>query len=234
MNREEVIKKGSSKKTQPHKRELLRRTTRELSALLAVAEVATQSLNAQKVLNDTLDKSLEILGFKLGYIRILDSEAGGLVIRIARGLSSPEFLANIVRLDSPHRSVGKIIFETREPVISSDIRQDLRFQHGFMAREGLISAAFVPIISKNRVLGLMMVGSSKLHKFSKGEINLLRVFGSQLGAALENAQLYDEVSKGKNIHREPRRKCRRPDYFTTELEDRILTWNRGAEAFFGY
>ena len=105
MNREEVIKKGSSKKTQPHKRELLRRTTRELSALLAVAEVATQSLNAQKVLNDTLDKSLEILGFKLGYIRILDSEAGGLVIRIARGLSSPEFLANIVRLDSPHRSV---------------------------------------------------------------------------------------------------------------------------------
>ena len=233
MNREEVIKKGSSKKTQPHKRELLRRTTRELSALLAVAEVATQSLNAQKVLNDTLDKSLEILGFKLGYIRILDSEAGGLVIRIARGLSSPEFLANIVRLDSPHRSVGKIIFETREPVISSDIRQDLRFQHGFMAREGLISAAFVPIISKNRVLGLMMVGSPKLHKFSKGDIKLLRVFGSQLGAALENAQLYDEVSKGKT-YIENLVENAADLIITTDLEDHILTWNRGAEVLFGY
>ena len=233
MNREEVIKKGSSKKTQPHKRELLRRTTRELSALLAVAEVATQSLNAQKVLNDTLDKSLEILGFKLGYIRILDSEAGGLVIRIARGLSSPEFLANVVRLDSPHRSVGKIVFETREPVISSDIRQDLRFQHGFMAREGLISAAFVPIMSKYRVLGLMMVGSSKFHKFSRGEINLLHAFGSHLGSALENAQLYDEVSKGKN-YIENLVENAADVIISSDVEDQILTWNRGAEVLFGY
>jgi len=233
MNREEVIKKGSSKKTQPHKRELLRRTTRELSALLAVAEVATQSLNAQKVLNDTLDKSLEILGFKLGYIRVLDSEAGGLVIRIARGLSSPEFLANIVRLDSPHRSVGKIVFETREPVISSDIRQDLRFQHGFMAREGLISAAFVPIMSKYRVLGLMMVGSSKFHKFSRGEINLLHAFGSHIGSALENAQLYDEVSKGKN-YIENLVENAGDVIISSDVENRILTWNRGAEAILGY
>jgi PAS domain S-box-containing protein len=212
--------------------ELLRRT-RELSALLAVAEVATQSLDTQKILSDTLDKSLQVLGFKLGYIRILDSEAGGLVVRVSRGLSSSEFITNTIPLDSPHRSVSKIVFETREPYISSDVRKDQSFRHGFMAQEGLKSAAFVPIISKYRVLGLMMVGSSKFHKFSRGEISLLHTFGSHLGSALENAQLYDEVSKGK-AYIENLVENAADLIISTDLDDRILTWNRGAEGLFGY
>src|SRR4051812_17415223 len=99
--------------TEPGNRQELVRTTRELSALLAVVEVTTQSLDAQQILNDTLDKSLQVLGFKFGYIRILDGKAGGLVVRAARGLTSSQFLGNTIPLDSPRRSVSKIIFETR-------------------------------------------------------------------------------------------------------------------------
>jgi hypothetical protein len=55
------------------KKELLGRT-RELAALLAISQTATQSLETDKVLNDTLDKSLEILDFDVGYIRTLDRE----------------------------------------------------------------------------------------------------------------------------------------------------------------
>jgi PAS domain S-box-containing protein len=217
----------------PEKNAELLRRTRELSALLAVAEVATQSLDTQKILSDTLNKSLQVLGFKLGYIRILDPATGGLVVRVAQGLTSAEFIANTIPLDAPHRSVSKIIFETREPYISSDVGKDRSFRHGFMAQEGLKSAAFVPIMSKYRVLGLMMVGSSKFHKFSRGEIKLLRAFGSHLGSALENAQLYDEVSKGKN-YIENLVENAGDVIISTDTEDRILTWNRGAENILGY
>src|SRR5262249_16290764 len=148
------------------KKEQSHRWTRELQTLLAVAKTATRSLDPDKVLNDTLEESLELLGFRVGYIRILTPEKGGLVVRAARGLSSPEFLTNVVSLDSSHSSVGNVVFKTREPYISRNIQKDRRFRHGFMGREGLVSAAFVPIISKNRVLGLMMVGSSKSHRFS--------------------------------------------------------------------
>ena len=226
MKREKVLK-NRTVMVSDEKAELLRRT-RELSALLAVAEVAAQSLDTQKILSDTLDKSLQVLGFKLGYIRILDAEAGGLVVRVARGLSSSEFIANTIPLDSPRRSVSKIVFETREPYICSDIRKDRSFRHGFMAQEGLKSAAFVPIMSKYRVLGLMMVGSSKFHKFSGGQINLLHAFGSHLGSALENAQLYDEVSKGKN-YIENLVDNAGDVIISTDMEDRILTlepWGR--------
>ena len=232
MSFERVIKKHSSIK-EPRKRGELLRWSRELSALLAVAKTATQSLDTENVLQDTLDKSLEILGFKVGYIRILEPEERRLVVRAARGLSTPEFLANVVPLDSSHRNVSRIVFETHEPYISPNIQKDRRFRHGFMAREGLVSAAFVPVMSKNRVTGLMMVGSPKFHKFSKREINLLQAFGSQLGAALENAQLYDEVSKGKT-YIENLVENAGDAILSTDVEDRILSWNRGAEAILGY
>ena len=234
MKPKEGLRKGSLFK-EPEKRGELLRRARELSALLVVTQTATQSLDTEKILNDTLDKSLEILGFEIGYIRILDQKAGGMVVSVARGLSSPEFLKTVVYLDSSHRSIGKIVFETRQPYISSDIQKDdkSKFQHGFMLREGIVSAAFVPIMSKNRFLGMMMVGSFKLHGFSQYEIDLLMAFGSQIGTALENARLYDEVSKGK-AYIENLVENAADLIISTNLDDHILTWNRGAEVLFGY
>src|ERR671918_1654423 len=95
----------------------LRGRTRELAALLAISQTATQSLETQKILNDTLDKSLEILDFDVGYIRTLDSEKKNLIVRIARGLSSPEFLSTSFPLDSPDPVVGKTVFQTQTPHI---------------------------------------------------------------------------------------------------------------------
>src|SRR5262245_56416317 len=234
MKPKEGLREGSFLK-EPEKRGELLRRARELSALLAVTQTATQSLDTDKILNDTLDKSLELLGFEIGYIRILDPKAGGMVVSVARGLSSPEFLKTVVYLDSSHRSIGKIVFETRQPYISSDIQKDdkNKFRHGFMLREGIVSAAFVPIMSKNRFLGMMMVGSFKLHGFSQYEIDLLMAFGSQLGTALENARLYDEVSKGK-AYIENLVENAADLIISTDLDDHILTWNRGAEVLFGY
>ena len=47
------------------KKALLGRT-RELAALLAISQTATQFLETDKILNDTVDKSLAILDFDVG------------------------------------------------------------------------------------------------------------------------------------------------------------------------
>jgi PAS domain S-box-containing protein len=210
---------------------LLRRT-RELSALLTIAKTATQSLDAEKILNDTLNKSLEILGFKVGYIRILDSAMKSLVVRAARGLSSSEFLTNIIPLDSSRRNIARIIFETHQPYISTNVQKE-RFRHGFMEREGLVSAAFVPIMSKNRVMGIMMVGTPKSYRFSKDQVDLLMAFGAQLGTALDNSHLYEAVKEGK-AYVENLVENAGDAIISTAMDDRILTWNRAAEIIFGY
>ncbi len=203
----------------------------ELAALLAIAQTATQSLNSEKILNDTLDKSLEILRFDVGYIRILDNEARSFTVRAARGLSSPEFLSSRIPVDSSLGIVRTIL--SREPVSCPDIRRDPRFRARTMEREGVISTAFVPVMSKARVVGLLVIGSRKRHRFLTGEINLLMAFGSQLGMALENTQLFDQVNRDK-AYIENLVENAGDAVVATALDDRILTWNRAAEIIFGY
>jgi PAS domain S-box-containing protein len=214
------------------KKELLGRT-RELAALLAISQTATQSLQTDQILNDTLDKSLEILDFDVGYIRTLDSEKKNLIVRVARGLSSREFLTTIFPLDSPDPIVGKTVFETQKPHISTDIRKDPMFKARTMEREGVISVAMVPICSKQQGIGFLAVGSKKLHRFTKREVRLLLAFSSQLGGALQNAQLYDEVNRDK-AYIENLVENAGDAIISTDTEDCILTWNAGAQVIFGY
>jgi len=217
----------------PYSKDQLTARSRDLGALLTIAEVATQSLDIEKILNDTLDKSLEILGFDVGFIRTLDRENKNMLVRVARGLRSPDFLAGLAPIGAERRNVSRIVFETKEPYICTDVRKNPIYRNRSMEREGVISTAAAPVMSKNRVLGIMVVGSRQLHRFRKREIELLMAFGSQLGAALENAELYDEVNKSK-VYIENLVENAADLIITTDLDDRILTWNRGAEVLFGY
>jgi PAS domain S-box-containing protein len=211
----------------------LRIGSRDLAALLRISETSTQSLDTEKILSDTLDESLAFLGFELGFIRTLEPGTKDAVVRIARGLSSPEFLTSVIRLDSQEPLPSKIVYDTKDVYIASDIRKDPLYKNRTMEREGVISTAAAPVMSKNRVLGIIVVGSRKFHRFAKREIHLLKAFGSQLGAALENAQLYQEVAKGK-VYIENLVENAADVIVCTDLGDRILTWNRGAELVLGY
>jgi PAS domain S-box-containing protein len=217
----------------PYSKDQLKVRSRDLAALLTLSEVATQSLDIDEILNDTLDKSLEILGFDVGFIRTLDPENKSMLVRVARGLRSPEFLTGIAPIGTERRNVSRIVFETKEPYCCTDIRKNPIYKNRSMEREGVISTAAAPVMSKNRVLGIMVVGSRRLHRFRKREITLLMAFGSQLGAALENAELYQQVNKSR-AYIENLLENAGDVIVSTDLEDRILTWNRGAEIIMGY
>jgi len=233
MKRREINRKtSSSSAADPSRKQLLTRS-RDLASLLAVADSATQSLDIDKVLNDALDTSLEILGFDVGFIRVLDPGSMTMVVRAVRGLRSPEFLAYATPIASGRRNVSTIVFETKEPYVTTDVRKNPLYKNRVMQREGVISTTAAPVMSKSRVLGVIVVGSRKFHRFAQREINLLKAFGSQLGAALENAQLYEEVRTGK-AYIENLVENAGDAIISTDGGDRILTWNRGAEVIFGY
>ena len=59
----------------------------------------------------------------------------------------------------------------------------------------------------------------------------MTAFGSQLGAALENATL--QVAKGK-AYIENLVQNAGDAVVSTDVNDRVLTWNRAAEIIFGY
>ena len=105
--------------------EELRSRNRELFALLEISQTAAKTSEPEKIVSTTLNKSMEILGFDVGYVRTLDKQRKNLIVSAARGLSSPEFLTTAFPLDSSESIVGKTVFKTQSPtsaLMSAKIR----------------------------------------------------------------------------------------------------------------
>ena len=59
--------------------------------------------------------------------------------------------------------------------------------------EGLRSFATVPILFKEKILGIISVGSHVSREFPEREVQLLGAIANQIGIAIENAQLYEQA-----------------------------------------
>jgi two-component system NtrC family sensor kinase len=67
--------------------------TRQLTALNIIATTTNRSLDLQEILENSLDKIIEVMDFQAGAIRFLEAEQGKLVLKVSRGLP-PDFIQN--------------------------------------------------------------------------------------------------------------------------------------------
>ena len=102
---------------------------------------------------------------------------------------------------------------------------------GAMGRLGI--SVWVPIISKNRMIGIIALGD-KLSgdRFSSEDLGLLTTLANQTAVALDNARLYDEVVTTKNYSEEILQSMTN-GVLTTDTRGRIVTYNSMAERIIG-
>jgi formate hydrogenlyase transcriptional activator len=86
-------------------------------------------------------------------------------------------------------------FSTRQPVISG---LDVAAGAAIGKRAGVKSACTVPLISHDRVLGVLGVGRLSDNTFTEDDAELLTSVGKQVAIAVENALAYREIDALKN------------------------------------
>ena len=155
-----------------------------------VAKAVTSSLDIRTVLNSITEKTAKAMGVKACLIRLRAHDEKGEKLEIAAvyGLSDEYFKKGPLYLKtSPiDQDVQK-----GEVVAISDLRNDPRVHYGEeAAREGIISSASVPLMLKEKSIGVIRVYTSKPHKFDKNELRLLTTLASQAAIAIENARLH--------------------------------------------
>jgi signal transduction histidine kinase len=167
--------------------------TRELAALNAIAAVVSRSLDLQEILNDALDKTLEVTGLDSGGVYLLDEAAGVLHLVAHRG-HRPELVAEIDRLRLGEGFSGRVA-ETGQPLLVHDISADPRLTRLAVREEGYSSLASVPLLAKGRVLGTLYTVTRLVHEFSAQDLQLLTSIGNQIGVAVENARLFEAAQR---------------------------------------
>ncbi|HJX69922.1 MAG TPA: HD domain-containing phosphohydrolase, partial [Dehalococcoidia bacterium] len=80
-------------------------------------------------------------------------------------------------------------------IIIEDTARDPRVPP-LLLREGITSAAYIALRSRDKVLGSMFIAKRySQHKFSPADTELLRAIGNKIASAVENAVLFEKVSK---------------------------------------
>jgi len=174
-----------------HAEEEVGRYTKRLEFIFNIGTAVSQTLNLEELLVNVLDKVLEITGVDVTGIFLLDEKTKELVLRANRGMSS-SFMREI-RVLSTGDGVLTQVLETGEPLLVEDISGDHRFKH-YGAKKGRVqSFAALSIVAKEKILGMMGIGSYGHRVFPDWEVRMLGTIANQIGMAIENAQLYEHA-----------------------------------------
>jgi GAF domain-containing protein len=160
---------------------------RQIEALSKVANLITSGLYLEELLRLIVNVTAEIMNSKVSSLMLLDPDKKELVVRATQSISEAYNKKPNVKLGEG--IAGRVAQENR-PICVLDVRQDARYRNRDVAvKEGLCSLASVSLAVKERVIGVLNCYTSKKHKFTKPELDVLSALASQAAVAIENAEL---------------------------------------------
>jgi signal transduction histidine kinase len=182
------------KESETYNRQLLQRN-RELAAIAAVAQVTSSGrLDLAGTLEQALKVVLEVTGLPAGWVLLLPPGGGEPVVASSAGLSQ-DIAEALSRFRSPECECRKVL-ESRQPLVVCPLHKDCPV-HALDLGEGRLPTchATVPLSTRSRVLGVLNLASGDLASFHQQGLTLLSAIGNQLGAAIENALLWEELKQ---------------------------------------
>lgn len=158
-----------------------------LETIFRISQAVGSSLQVKVVLNRVLDVVQKILSADAVALLSYDTRKRTLTTAMARGLVPQEVLHLEAR---PGEDVAGRVFATGEPVAIRDLHVGMDGLAGAAAGNDLGSMIAVPLLTRGRSIGVLMVFSARRGAFSDEDLSVLQTFASQAALALDTARLY--------------------------------------------
>ena len=166
------------------------RNVERLKALRQIDEAITSSLD----LNSVLDLLLKTIDLLLPYscattVRLVNEESGRLERVASRSIKEKEWNTYMA---GGHAFTTDTLLQNRAPFVVNNLQTDPRARDPeFFRREGLVSFLGLPLIAKDKTLGVLSFYTKEEHQFSDEEVQFLTTLAGQAAIAIHNAQLYE-------------------------------------------
>jgi sigma-B regulation protein RsbU (phosphoserine phosphatase) len=173
----------------------LYRETRWYAGLLAtlheIGKETASILDLDVLLQRLAEIVKRVIDYEMFGILLLDEERDELVLRksVNFGLAKER-----TRIAVTEGLCGAAV-RSREPVVVGDVRKDPRYVSLVPETR---SELVVPLIHKDRVIGVLDLESPVLDRFTEQDVKVLTPLASQVAIAVENARLYAEIRKNED------------------------------------
>jgi signal transduction protein with GAF and PtsI domain len=192
IRKEKRVKSGDDRVAQLKR--LLADKTRELELLRQISESISSNLDLDDVLMQIIDIVVQVTKADACLLYLYDDRRKELILKATKN-PHPNLIGR-VRLELGEGITGWVARERKTVAIAKNASDDPRFKVFQKLPEDRFQAFLsVPVISKNEMIGVINVQHKRSHHHSASELALLTTIGHQVGGAIENARLYDEMKK---------------------------------------
>jgi GAF domain-containing protein len=168
---------------------LVEEERRYLQSFQELSTAINSTLNIGKVLEMVVKTVTQVLGGKGCTVRLLDPKTQNLYVAQSYGLSK-EFLEKgpvHSKLSIADNMAGKI-------VVVDDVFTDPRLQYpAAIAEEGIRKVLSIPLMVRNKVIGVLRFMTGERPPFTHREINFATAVAQQCAFAIENARMYQRL-----------------------------------------
>lgn len=174
--------------------ETLTRHNRELRALNKTTQALTSTLSLKEVLEQMMHETRVLLGAEAASVLLCDPTEDSLIFAAAVGPNSEQLVGT--RMPSTAGIAGEAL-RTGQAILIGNAQQDKRFYNKIDALTGLKTRSLlaVPLIAKGKIIGVVEAINWGDKLFDENDLNLLNTLAGSAAAAIENARLYEEVTR---------------------------------------
>lgn len=160
---------------------------RQLTILSEVEEELADQLKVDYVLTMGLDAAVRLSAASSGYIALLGEKG---VMKVEKVAGSHNAAIANENLRKGIGAVSRVIRQCR-PEFIRDVRQDPDY---IVNREATRAQITIPLISQERMIGVLNLESDKDDAFNDARFDFLKLMAGRVSVALDNARLYNQVA----------------------------------------
>ncbi|HEY6448838.1 MAG TPA: SpoIIE family protein phosphatase [Acidobacteriaceae bacterium] len=160
----------------------------QVEFLFRLADTLNTTLDLKTLLERTASLVRAVIDYRIFAILLINDRTHDLRMRFQIG-HHPEI--ERMRIPVGHGVVGQVA-QTRQPILLNDVRQAANY---IDANPDVRSEMAVPLITRNRVIGVIDIQSEQLDYFTPEHEHLLMLTASRIAGAIENARLYTRVAR---------------------------------------
>ncbi|HUX85846.1 MAG TPA: ATP-binding protein [Chloroflexota bacterium] len=171
----------------------LQRRVRELSFLERIVRVSASTLDQTTLLRSIIDETTAATGTQVCSLYLWDESEDVFALTATNGLA--QWGVGQVKLGLGEGITGWVGAQ-RQPLWVRDVRKEPRFTWvPNLDQEQFVSMLSVPIISRDRVVGVMNIQTTEAHDFSTEEIDFVSAIAGQIAGIIELSRLHDRVAR---------------------------------------
>jgi formate hydrogenlyase transcriptional activator len=179
----------------------LQRQNERLQLLLNLTSRITSNLDLREVLRAISANFREVMRCDGAGIWLPGEEAGTFKLYAFDSPVSKGFAKEELIITPAENDPGKRAFETMKPMVAKV--EEIDWPGGgegyrLAAAEGVKSACFIPLVSRGRALGDLMIVRKTEESFTAENVDFLSQAAGQIAIAIENALAYREISELKD------------------------------------